>query len=146
MGTTTTTVERAALPRATVGETIGLLADVFLPNVAKGVIIRRPPVVAMAERLGLDRRAVRRMQRLRDKYGQGPLMLRLPFRSQAVILAPEHVHRVLDQSPEPFSRRRGAADDARPAPRRRELVGAQAAPRRSAPAVLRPPEQPPGPR
>jgi cytochrome P450 len=61
----------------------------------------------MAERLGLDSRAVRRVQRLRDKYGGGPLMLRMPGRSQAVILDPEHVHRVLDNTPEPFATAEG---------------------------------------
>jgi cytochrome P450 len=91
------------LPKATLGETLAVLADVILPTLAKGVLIRRPPVVALAERLGLDRRAVRRLQRLRDRYGTGPLLLRLPVRNQAVILEPAHVCLVLDGSPEPFA-------------------------------------------
>lgn len=61
-------------------------------------------MVALAERLELDRRAVRRIQQLRDRYGSGPVMLRTPpGRTQALILAPEHVHRVLEGSPKPFS-------------------------------------------
>jgi hypothetical protein len=101
--TRSTPATKGALPRASVLDTLALALDVFAPNVAKGAIIRRPAVVALAERLELDRRAVRRMQKLRNKYGQGPLMLRLPIRKQAVLLAPEHVHRVLDESPDPFS-------------------------------------------
>jgi cytochrome P450 len=92
-----------SLPRASVLDTLALAVDVVVPTLAKGVIIRRPRVVAMAERLDLDRRAVQRLQKLRNKYGEGPLMLRLPVRKQAVVLAPEHVRRVLDASPEPFA-------------------------------------------
>jgi cytochrome P450 len=101
--TRSTPATAGALPKASLLDTLALALDVFAPNVAKGAIIRRPAVVALAERLELDRRGVRRMQKLRDKYGQGPLMLRLPVRKQAVVLAPEHVHRVLNESPDPFS-------------------------------------------
>ncbi|MFC0252782.1 cytochrome P450 [Massilia consociata] len=91
------------LPRASLLDTLAFGMEVFAPLVAQGVIIRRSPVVAAAERLDLDGRAVRRMQKLRDKYGRGPLMLPLPIRKQAVVLAPEHVRRVLDESPAPFT-------------------------------------------
>lgn len=101
--TTTTATRSPSLPTATLRDTLGFVAGVVVPTVARGVIIRRPRVEALAERLDLDRRAVRRMQRLRDRYGPGPLLLRLPVRSQAVILAPDHVHRVLDNSPDPFA-------------------------------------------
>ena len=92
-----------ALRQASLLDTIALGLDVFAPAVAKGAIIRRPKVVGLAERFALDRRAVQRMQKLRNKYGEGPLMLRLPIRKQAVVLAPAHVHRVLNESPDPFS-------------------------------------------
>lgn len=95
--------ERESVPQATIGETLGVIGEVVLPTLAKGVIIRRPKVMALAEWLDLDRRAVRRMQKLRNKYGRGPLLLRIPIRRQALILAPEHVHRVLAHSPEPFA-------------------------------------------
>lgn len=91
------------LPRASVLDTLALGLDVFAPLVAQGVIIRRPPMVALAEKLDLDTRAVQRMQKLRDKYGSGPLMLPLPIRKQAVVLDPRHAQRVLDGSPDPFS-------------------------------------------
>lgn len=93
----------AGLPTASVLDTVALAVDVLAPTFAKGVIVRRPKVVALAERLELDRRAVQRMQKLHDKYGNGPLMLPLPIRKQAIVLAPEHVRRVLDESPEPFA-------------------------------------------
>lgn len=95
--------KHGGLATASLFDTTALGVDVLAPTFAKGVIVRRPKVVALAERLGLDERAVRRMQKLRDKYGDGPLMLPLPIRKQAVLLAPEHVRRVLDESPEPFS-------------------------------------------
>jgi cytochrome P450 len=43
------------------------------------------------------------MQRFRDKYGDRPLLIRLPGRVEAVILAPRDVRRVLEATPEPFA-------------------------------------------
>jgi cytochrome P450 len=94
---------RALLPQASLLDTLGIINTVILPTIAKGVIIRRPSMVALAEWLDWDQRAVRYMQYLRNKYQPGPLLLRIPIRSQAVILAPHHVHRVLNGSPEPFA-------------------------------------------
>lgn len=82
---------------------LGVVLDVVAPTVAKGVIIRRPRMVALAERLNLDQRAVRRVQRLRDRHGAGPLLLPIPALPYALILSPGHVRRVLDQTPEPFA-------------------------------------------
>jgi hypothetical protein len=76
---------------------------VVLPTLAKGVIIRRPRVMHLSERMEFDRRAVRRLQKLREQYGDGPLLLRLPLRNQALILAPDDVHHVLDGTPVPFA-------------------------------------------
>src|SRR4051812_12893853 len=75
---TTTTSGSGALARASLRETCAVLADVIAPTLAKGVIIRRPGMVALAARLDLDRRAIRRMQSLRDKYRVGPLLLPIP--------------------------------------------------------------------
>jgi cytochrome P450 len=91
------------LPKATLAESLGVFMDVVGPTMAKGLIIRRPRVVGMAERLDLERRAVRRLQKLRDRYRTGPVMLRLPVRDQAVVLSPDHVRHVLAHSPEPFA-------------------------------------------
>src|SRR5437588_12420328 len=93
----------SSLPKASILDSIAVATEVFIPTVAKGVILRRPRVVAMAERLQLDRTAVRCLQRLRRRYGDGPLLLRVPGRSQAVVLAPAHVRRVLDETPDPFA-------------------------------------------
>jgi len=94
---------RRGLPRASAADTAAFALDVFLPVFAKGVIVRRPRVEGLWARTGIEDRGVRRMQRLRDRYGPGPVMLRLPVREQAVVLSPHHVHRVLQASPEPFS-------------------------------------------
>jgi cytochrome P450 len=91
------------VPKAKFRDTLAILFGVFLPTIAKGVIIRRPTMLAIADRLDLDRRAIRGMQRLRREYGSGPVVLRIPGRSLAVILDPEDVHRVLAQSPDPFA-------------------------------------------
>jgi cytochrome P450 len=92
------------LPTATVGETLAVMGDVFAPNIAKGVIIRRPKVVGLAEKLGLDQRAIQRLQTLNEKYGPGPLMLNTPdSKRMALILDPDHANRVLDETPEPFA-------------------------------------------
>lgn len=91
------------LPRATPLDTARILRDVQLPTVAKGPIIRRPKVVAGAERMDMEGRAVKRMQAVAQKYGRGPLMLSVPGKNMAVVLDPEHVHRVLEESPEPFA-------------------------------------------
>ena len=95
---------QGSLPRASVRETLGVVGDVLAPNIAKGVIIRRPGVVGMAERLGLDKRAIRRLQRLNAKYGPGPLMLNTPqSKPMALVLDPNHANRILDETPEPFA-------------------------------------------
>ncbi|EWH01694.1 cytochrome P450 [Halomonas sp. BC04] len=92
------------VPSATVAETLAVMGDVLVPNIAKGVIIRRPKVVGMAEKLGLDKRAIERLQKLNEKYGAGPLMLNTPdSRPMALILDPEHANRVLNETPEPFA-------------------------------------------
>ena len=91
------------IAHASVRETLGVIADVIAPTIGKGVLIRRPRIVGLAERFGLDDRAVRRLQRLRDVHGSGPVVLAVPGRTFALILAPEHVERVLAETPEPFS-------------------------------------------
>jgi cytochrome P450 len=91
------------IPTASAVDTMAVTSDMILPTLAKGPIIRRPRVVGVAERLDLVGRAVRRLQRLHETYGDGPLMMRLPVFRQAVVLAPHHVHRVLAESPEPFA-------------------------------------------
>lgn len=96
--------DKGLLPTATVSETLAVMGDVFMPNIAKGVIIRRPKVVGLAEKLGLDKRAIQRLQKLNEKYGSGPLMLKTPDSKQmALVLDPDHANRVLNETPEPFA-------------------------------------------
>ena len=49
------------------GDTAGVMLDVVLPLFAQGLLARRPRVVALAERLDADRRAIRRIGALRDR-------------------------------------------------------------------------------
>ncbi|GAA0207172.1 cytochrome P450 [Saccharothrix mutabilis subsp. mutabilis] len=77
-------------------------ANVLLPTLAKGVIVRRPSSMALAEKVQADAMAVRTMKALRDKYGPEPLRLRVTGRSVALVLDPEDVARLLADTPEPF--------------------------------------------
>ncbi|WP_026549210.1 cytochrome P450 [Arthrobacter sp. Br18] len=91
------------LPKASLLDTALFAGAVFLPTFAKGPIIRRPRVVALVERFRLDDRAVDAVCRIHSRNPEGPLLLRLPLRHQALILAPGHVDTVLNMSPDPFS-------------------------------------------
>lgn len=93
----------ALVRRASASDTAGVVADVVTPLVARGVIVRRPRVVGVLDRADADRRAVRRLQLLRARYGDGPVLLRVPGRDVAFVLSPDHVRRVLEGSPEPFA-------------------------------------------
>jgi cytochrome P450 len=94
---------RTLLPSATLSEMLGVAAGVIAPTVAKGVIIRRPLAMAIAEWLDVDARAVRRLQRLRNKY-RGPLLLG-PLRGRywSLVLSPDDARRVLEGTPSPFA-------------------------------------------
>jgi cytochrome P450 len=91
------------IPSVSALDSLKVAARVILPTVAKGPIKRRPTMVALAEQQELDTIAVQTLQKLRAKYGPGPLMLPNPVRHQALLLDPQHVRRVLDESPDPFS-------------------------------------------
>lgn len=80
---------------------IGL--GIAIPTLAKGVIKRRPAVVAIAERLDTDAGAVARMQALRRRHGPGPVVVPIPGRPQAILLDPAQVRAVLAGAPEPFA-------------------------------------------
>ncbi|MCD2186950.1 cytochrome P450 [Actinomycetospora soli] len=92
-----------SVPRATVTDTVRVLARVLGPNVAQGVIARRPAVVRLAQRWQLDAGVVAETARLRRRYGRGPLRLRVPGRELALVLDAEDVHRVLGGTPDPFT-------------------------------------------
>ncbi len=91
------------LPKMSVGHSLSFWLNVALPTWLKGIIIRRPWAEAMAERLELDTRAVRTMDRLCRAYGGRSALVRNPIRPQAVLLNGDDVGTVLAGTPEPFS-------------------------------------------
>lgn len=95
------------------------LGTVMLPPVVKGPIVRRPRAVTLLERLDAETHALTQMQRLRERYGPDPVQVNLAGRRMAFVLDPEDVHRVLDESPEPFApaslEKRGALGHFQPA-------------------------------
>ncbi len=97
------TATSTTVPKASPADTARVVSKVLLPLAARGLIVRRPPVVQVAERLDLDRGAVDELVRLRDRYGPGPVLLAIPGRDVAMVLDPDHVHRILDGSPVPFA-------------------------------------------
>jgi cytochrome P450 len=84
-------------------DTARVLGVAVGPIVAQGVIARRRRMVALAGKFDTDRRGVRLLQEIRDRYGAGPVPLRLPGRSVALVLDPADVARVLAGAPEPFA-------------------------------------------
>ena len=78
-------------------------AKVLLPTLAKGVIVRRPAVTAIAEKVRADAAAVATLRRFRARYGPAPLRLRVTGRSVALLLDPLDVARLLAESPSPFA-------------------------------------------
>jgi hypothetical protein len=92
-----------SVPQASAADTARIFGKVLLPLAARGLIVRRPPIVQVAERMDLDRSAVQELQRLRRRYGSGPVLLRIPAKDIAMVLDPDDVHRILDGSPIPFA-------------------------------------------
>ncbi|MEW9550894.1 cytochrome P450 [Nonomuraea sp. NPDC050783] len=85
------------LPLITPAQSLALAATLVLPTVAQGPVIRRPGAVRLAGMADADARAVRLLGRLRARYGDGPLLARLPGRGLAVLpLAAADVRRVLE--------------------------------------------------
>lgn len=91
------------IPKSTIADSLAVGASVVGPMLGQGVIIRRPGVMRWAERLDTVQSAVRCMQRLEKKYGDGPLLLRVPGRKHALIFSTDNVRRVLEATPEPFA-------------------------------------------
>lgn len=81
---------------------LAALADLVLPSVAAGAILRRKPVVKILERTQADRRAIRRIRQLRHEFRGMPVLVDLKLRKMLVITDPDDVAFVLNQSPTPF--------------------------------------------
>jgi cytochrome P450 len=84
-------------------DTARVLAKVVAPTLATGVIKRRPRLMRLTERLGLDRVAITTMRGLRARLGPAPVALRLPGRSFVFPLSEMDAGRVLAGTPDPFS-------------------------------------------
>lgn len=82
---------------------LAVVFEVLLPTVAKGTVLRRPAMMALAAWLDMDARAVRRLQKIRDKYGDGPLRLSVFGQKHALILTKNDLARVLSDAPGPFT-------------------------------------------
>lgn len=91
------------VPALSAADQARALAKILLPPVVKGPIVRRPRAVNVAERFDIDAGGVSEMQRLRERYGPGPVQLSLVGRRAALLLDPGDVHRVLEGTPEPFT-------------------------------------------
>src|SRR5690349_20420363 len=101
-------VDRPATPDrpvTTLGvlDTLRVLGAVVAPTLATGVIKRRPRLMWLTERLGLDCRAVATTSRLRDRHGGAPVAIRVPGRSFVLPLSEVDAGRVLAGMPDPFS-------------------------------------------
>jgi cytochrome P450 len=94
---TTTDLPTLSGPRA-----LAALADLALPSIGAGAILRRKLVVAMLDRTGADARAVRRLRELRERFGGTPVLLNLGVRKILILTHPEDVGYVLKRSPTPF--------------------------------------------
>ncbi len=84
-------------------DTARVLGRVVAPTLATGIIKRRPHMMALAQKFQVDRPAIELLQRLRGKYGESPLRLRLMGRGVVVLLSPKDVGSLLEQAPHPFS-------------------------------------------
>src|SRR5881392_3554522 len=65
---------------ASLAESAQLTGTVLAPLVARGLLARRPRVVALEARFDADRRAVRLLQRLRARHGDEALLVPIPRR------------------------------------------------------------------
>lgn len=92
-----------AITRISAADTAATVAEVLVPLAARGLIVRRPRMTGALAALDADRRAIQRLQALRDRYGAGPALLALPGRRLAVILAGADARAVLERSPDPFA-------------------------------------------
>jgi len=80
-----------------------IVAEVLVPLIARGLIIRRRRVVGVLARLDADRRATSLLRRVRAAHGPGPVLLKLPRRRLALVLTSADARSVLDATPDPFT-------------------------------------------
>jgi cytochrome P450 len=91
------------LPSASIADTVQFNQAIIVPNAVQGLFRRRPGPVGVATRLGLDGRAVRLMEGLRERYAPGPVWIRVMKDRVLLCLDVDDVARTLDGSPHPFA-------------------------------------------
>lgn len=89
--------------RASVPDTLRVLATGLLPVGRRRGPRPRRATTALRERVDADRRLVRTLQGLRSRYGPGPLRLRRPVDGVVLVLDGDDARHVLDACPEPFA-------------------------------------------
>lgn len=90
------------LARGGAADLLGVVRDVALPTLSKGVLRRRPAVVGLLESTSTEARGVRRIQRLRNKYSSRAVLLSVLGRKQLILTDPAQVQRVLQETPAQF--------------------------------------------
>lgn len=91
------------LPSASLVDSVQFNQAVIVPNAIQGLFRRRPGAVGIAARLDLDGRAIRLMEGLRERYGPGPVWIRVMADRVLLCLDVADVARTLDGSPHPFA-------------------------------------------
>lgn len=91
------------LPTISFADKLAVIVDVLLPTTAKGVLLRRRRITRLASQLDADKRAVNRLQKIRDTYGDGPVLLSILGRQHALVLSQDDLKRVLADAPVPFT-------------------------------------------
>ncbi|WNV86201.1 cytochrome P450 [Umezawaea sp. Da 62-37] len=89
--------------RATAADSLRVAGRIVLPSLASGVVVRRPGVLAAAQKWQWDASAISTMQELRARHGGAPVRLRVAGREVVLLVEPADVARVLGESPEPFA-------------------------------------------
>ena len=89
--------------KASATEIAAVASHVLLPVLAGGAIVRRPRGMHLVERTQWDRRGIDLARTLRDRHGPGPLYITARGRPAALVLDPADAHRILTETPEPFT-------------------------------------------
>jgi cytochrome P450 len=92
-----------SIARATGWEGMQYTATVTLPNLAQGLFRRRPRVVALVERCGVERYGRRLLATLQQRYGDGPLRIRNGKSNVRLVFGPDQIQFALAGAPEPFA-------------------------------------------
>jgi cytochrome P450 len=88
---------------ATLRETARATALVLAPQIAQGMILRRPGVLRPVERGRVDARAGAVLAGLHRRYGGRPVRLRLPGRRVVLVTDPDDAEEILARGPDPFT-------------------------------------------